>query len=237
MPEVRVQNILTDLAARLAAAPEAAAELTARRKAVSDELHRALDRMKEIEARVSGEVAAEADESGNRRFPNEAARAGEIARRLAADPEYQQCRAAADRLREELRGLDAEIERVQRRHQSDAALASVAAALFQAGRADLAEAALAAYGGDGRPQAGAGAQPREERGDGLQEAEVVVLAARMNDNGVVRAWCEAADGSRVAVFARDAAGSVLLNSRGRRVRARCRRVDRGLYAVEASLVG
>jgi predicted transcriptional regulator len=143
-----MRETLAEIARRLREAPNLAEELALKRGAVSDRLHKILDEIKIREIETAGAVAAEDDGNGKKKHPNEQARLAEAQRRLAADKEYQALKAEADELRKELRLLDAEIERVSRRHRSDANLAYLAASLISAGMREDAEAVLAAYGAE-----------------------------------------------------------------------------------------
>jgi hypothetical protein len=232
-----------------------------RRGELSDRLHRTLDVMKEIEAQTAGEVASETDGNGGKRWPNEAARNAEIQRRLAADAGYQALRAEADRLRQELRAADAEIEQVGRRHRSDANMAYLVASLLGAGLRAEAEAVLAAYGAKQEapeepqaqaeaepPKADAQAEPKAQepktepqaqgqgqapKADGLETGTFTVLEVRAGKSeGTVRAYCEGPDG-KTAVYAKNGAAKVLSGAAGRKVEVRFHRLDKGLFAVEA----
>lgn len=221
MTEAR--KVLTEIARRLGEAPDRAAELTLRRAEISDRLHRVLDGLKQREAEVAGQVASEKNGDGKPKFPNEQARQAEAQRRLAADQDYQNLRQEADRLRQELRQLDAEIERVSRRHRSDAGIAYLAASLLAAGMREEFEAVLRAYGTP-TPEAGA------EKTDGLEEGVFRVLETKTSEKGVLRAWCEGPEG-KVAVYAKGETAKALEESRGKEVKVRFRRLDKGLYAV------
>lgn len=235
-----MREILCEVAKRLGEAPDRAAELVLKRAEVSDALHRVLDSIKQKEAEVAGEVAAERNGDGKPKFPNEASRNAETARRLQADASYREAKAEADRLRAELREIDAEIERAGRRHWSDANLAYLAANLLAAGMREEFEAVLKAYAGapagaeaEAEAKAEAKAEARVEAGgNGLETGTFRVLEARANEKGVVRAWCEGPEG-RVAVFAKDGAAKALSGAVGKRVTVRFRRLDKGLFAVSA----
>ncbi|MEW6447459.1 MAG: hypothetical protein AB1426_05155 [Bacillota bacterium] len=248
MAEIR--EILTEVCARLGQLPDAAANLLDRRKAAGDALHRALDAVKEIEARVAGQVAQETDGNGGRKYPNEQARQAEIARRLAANREYQAAKAEVERLRAEVNALDVEIERVGRRHRSDANLVYLVASLFQAGRADLAEAALVAYG-QAKPEpqeaplppeltagdpGGEPALPHDGPQVGLITCRLKVLEVRENDRGTVRAWCKTGFNGHTAVFAKGQVAEVLRGAAGRIVEVEGKRLDKGIYAVKVRAV-
>lgn len=254
-----MKDILQAMAKRLGEAPSLAAELTRRRAEVSDSFHRALDRVREIETRTGGEVAGLRNGDGKPVYGNEAARAAEIARRLAADREHQAVRQEADRLRRELAELDARIEETGRRHRSDANLVYLVASLVGAGLRPEAEAVLAAYA-EGcasqvvvppvkeapipwdapaetppapeeppRPQ-----EPAPARGEGdLAEGTFRVLEARPGKSpDTVRAWCEGPDGKKVAVFGKNGTARALMGAVGKRVTIRYRQLDKGLFATK-----
>ena len=106
-------------------------------------------------------------------FPNEKARQAEMVRRLAQDASYQALRAEADRLRQEVRAVDAEMEQVSRRHRSDCQVAYLAASLLGVGL--RAEAVLAAYGSEPEapeePQAQAAPEPPKTQAEPKPEAQ------------------------------------------------------------------
>ena len=238
-----LRECLVDITARLAAAPTEAARLVKERGEASDAFHRALDALKELEARVAGEVAAERNGDGKPKYPNEASRNAEIARRLAADQDYQALKAEADRLRLQVRELDARIEEVSRRHRSDCRMADLATALLSAGLREEALAVLEAYAqglvGRGEEsaeaQVQANAQGQDNTQDGLAEGTFKVLEARANEKGVVRAWCEGPQG-KVALYAKNGAAKALQGAVGKRVKARYRALDKGLFAVAVEVI-
>ncbi|WP_027717404.1 hypothetical protein [Desulfovirgula thermocuniculi] len=244
-----MREILVQIAYRLGEAPNKAAELTLRRGEINDQLHKALDALKETEARVAGEVAAERNGDGRPLYPNEQARQAEIARRLAADQDYQALRQEADRLRQVLREIDARIEETGRRHRSDCQMASLVAAMLNAGLREEALAVLGAYAeglkaGQGeKPGEGQGTQGQDDTqnaqgqdgAQGLAEGTFKVLEARANDKGVVRAWCEGPQG-KVALFAKNGAAKILQAAVGKRVKAHYRALDKGLFAVAVEVV-
>ncbi|RPF42016.1 hypothetical protein EDD75_2237 [Thermodesulfitimonas autotrophica] len=235
-----MREVLCEIATRLSSAPDRAAELTLKRAEISDRLHQALDSLKAREAEVAGAVAAERNGDGKPKFPNEASRNAETNRRLQADASYQQAKAEADRLRAELRQLDAEIERVGRRHRSDANLAYLAANLLAAGMRGEFEAVLKAYGGvQAEAEAKAEAQDRPEAEVKKPEAErdvetgtFTVTEARLTSKGVLRAYCEGPDG-KVAVYAKNGVAKVLSGAVGGKVSVKFKRLDKGLFALEA----
>lgn len=244
-----MKDILEAVVRRLGEAPALAGELVRRRAETSDLLHRALDRVKEIETRTGGEVAAARNGEGKPTFANEASRNAEVARRLAADREYQAARQEADRLRKELAELDARIEETGRRHRSDANLVYLVASLVGAGLRSEAEVVLAAYAEGCATQTGilpeaaapGGAEPvqAEEpapaKGDDLLEGTFKVLEARSGKSpGTVRAWCEADDGTKVAVFGKNGTAKALSAAVGKRVTIRYRKLDKGLFAVKVA---
>lgn len=163
MPDIR--EVLAGIAARLGGAPDRAAALIKERAGASDRLHRALGAMEEFEAKIAGEVAAEKDGNGRPAFPNGAARKAGVLRRLAADPEYRALKEEADAARMRLRELDAGIERASLRHKSDVVITHLAAALIGAGKAETAEAVLAAYHSAGADAGGSANANGTDAGD------------------------------------------------------------------------
>lgn len=254
-----MKGVLEQVARRLGETPVLAAELTRRRAAVSDALHRVLDRVREIETRTGGEVAGLRNGDGRPVYANEAARNAEVAQRLAGDRAYQQARQEADRLRKELAALDARLEEVGRRHRSDANMAYLLASLLTVGLREEAEAALAAYAAGcaapaetppleeaaipwDAPEAlpaqaekpvPAQQEPVPAKGESdLAEGTFKVLEARAGKSpDTVRAWCEGPDGKAV-VYAKNGVGRALMAAVGKRVTIRFRRLDKGLFATK-----
>lgn len=187
---MEIRQVLEELAERLRRAPGRAEELVLERGEVSDRLHRALDEMKVREAEIAGEVAAEEGENGKKRFPNEAARNAETNRRLAQDETYQTLKTEVEELRLLLRKMDAEIERVSRSHRSDANIAYLVAALYQAGKSDLAEVVLQAYGRAAR------------EGETREEIFAVNKMKPTTKEGVYAVYCTA-KGKEVVLYAKE----------------------------------
>lgn len=247
----QMREVLETIARRLGQAPSLAAELTRRRAETSDLLHRVLDRVKEIEVRVGGEVASVKNGDGKPLFANEAARNAEAARRLASDRAYQEARAEADRLRRELAELDARIEETGRRHRSDANLVYLVASLVSADMREVAEATLAAYAegcaaqaAEAMPQDAPGAPPAQAqesaraqepapaKGEDLAEGTFRVLEVRPGKSeGTVRAWVEGSEG-KVALFAKNSVAKALAGAIGKEVRVKYRKLDKGLFATK-----
>jgi len=230
-------EVLTEIAARLREAPDALAALTRRRAEASDALHRALEEARRIEVKVAGEVAGEV-ELGRPKYGNEAARNAEIQRRLAGDQAYQRIQGEVTRLREELRVIDADLELTKARFRSDNNVLFLAACLAQANRLEDAEAVLAAYGAPGtpkgaqEPQSAARTEAAPPQADGLETGVFAVLEARTTGTGAVRAYCQGADGAKVAVYGKNGTGKALSGAVGKRVQVRFRRGDKGLIAVD-----
>lgn len=252
-----MKDVLEAIVRRLGEIPAVAGELVRRRAELSDALHCALDRIKLIETQVGGEVAAVRNGDGKPVYANETARNAEVARRLAGDREYQAARQEADCLRKELAELDARIEEIGRRHRSDANVVYLVASLVGAGLRPEAEAVLAAYAEGCALQApaaetGPAAQAEEAAAqteepaalkesspakgeDDLAEATFRVLEVRPGKSeGTVRAWCEAEDGTKVAVFGKNGIAMALSAAVGKRVTIRYRKLDKGLFAVKVA---
>lgn len=248
-----MREVLIDIAKRLGEVPTLSGELVKKRAEVSDTLHKNLDSMKEREVQVAGAVASEKNGDGKCVYPNEQARQAEFARRLQADTEYQNVKAEVDRLRQELRELDARIEETGRRHRSDSNMACLVASLLGAGLKEDAEAVLTAYAGgtgmaaevedagktvehDSHAEApakpAAPETPAPSGGEDLETGVFKVLEARPGKNeGTIRAYVEGTEG-KVALYAKNGAGKALAAAVGRTVEAKYRRLDKGLYAVQ-----
>jgi hypothetical protein len=253
-----MQDVLVEVVGRLKDAGERMAQLVLKRAETSDRLHKLLDAMKTVETEVAGQVAAEDDRNGKKRYPNEAARNAEIQARLATNPEYRAMREQVDVLRRELWTLDAEIERAKQQARADNNLVYLVGGLIQGGRWEMAEAVLKAYGTaqapttNGTPKANGGngrehhlqnfanavnavanghAAPKAETRTDTEEIAVEVLEVRPGSKeGVYRFWCETDDGKQ-AVFAKNSVAEKLMKSLGRKVVVKARKLDNGLFAV------
>ncbi|MGQ9532574.1 MAG: hypothetical protein ACUVTQ_07195 [Desulfotomaculales bacterium] len=246
-----MQEVLVEVAVRLKDAGERMAQLVLKRAETSDRLHKLLDAMKTVETEVAGQVAAETNGNGGKKYPNEAARNAEVQARLAANQEYQAMRQQVDVLRQQLWQLDAEIEKAKQQARADNNLVYLVAGLIQGGRWEMAEAVLAAYrketpkaNGNGREQhlqnfanavnAVANGTPAQEQkaGSDTLEAVVTVLEVRPGSKpGVIRAYCQTQDGDKVAVYGKNGAGKKPAASVGEVVTVRYRELDKGWFAV------
>lgn len=244
-----MREVLVDIAKRLGEAPALCGELVRKRAEISDTLHKNLDSMKEREVQVAGAVASERNGDGKPVYPNEQARQAEIARRLQTDTGYQFVKGKVERLRQELRELDARIEETGRKHRSDSNMAYLVASLLGAGLKEDAEAVLAAYAEGSRTAAveddadhdsrndapakpGAPGTPAPSGGGDLETGIFNVLEVRPGKSeGTIRAYVEGPEG-KVALYAKNGAGKALAAAVGRTVEAKYRRLDRGLYAVQ-----
>ncbi|MTI80003.1 MAG: hypothetical protein FH758_03810 [Firmicutes bacterium] len=71
--------------------------------------------------------------------------------------------------------------------------------------------------------------------DNLEKADIKVLEARETKKGSVRAWCQFEDGHKEGVFAKNGAGKTLLQSTGKEVSIKYRRMEENVaFAVFAS---
>jgi len=235
-----MREVLCKIVKRLGEAPALSGSLIEKRAEIADSLHKNLDSLKEKEIDAAGAVATERSKDGRPVFPNEAVRGAEILRRLKADSEYQNIREEADRLRLQLRKHDARIEETRQRHQSDSNVADMVSSMLRVGLKDEAAAVLAAYSD---PQESASKESNSEKTsedkdipekmDGDLETGVFhVLETRPGRReGTIRAYVEAQDGTRTALYAKNGAGQTLAAAIGKEVEAQYRRLDKGLYAV------
>ncbi len=134
------------------------------------------------------------------------------------------------------------------REEALAALEAYAQGL--AGQGDEPAEAQAEGQGQGQPEAQANASAQgqanaetqanaqgQDNTQGLAEGTFKVLEARPgNSPGVVRAWCEGPQGQKVALYAKNGAAKALQGAVGKRVKARYRALDKGLYAVAVEVV-
>lgn len=97
-------------------------------------------------------------------------------------------------------------------------------------------AALAAQAQAGQDQAPAQAQATAQNGDGTETGTFTVLETRAGKSpGTVRAYCQAADGNKVAVYAKNGNGQVLAGAVGKTVNVKYRQGDKGLIALNVQV--
>lgn len=74
-------------------------------------------------------------------------------------------------------------------------------------------------------------------GDGTQSGIFTVLEARPGKSeGTIRAYCQAEDGQKVAVYGKNGNGQALAGNIGKQVNIRFRHLDKGLFAVSVQPV-
>lgn len=234
-------EVLSELVRRMAEAPKVAEALVKQRGEASDALHRALEAAKEIEVTVGGQVANERGRDGRPVYGNSAQRAAEEFARLSKNGNWKKLQEEIDQQRVALRMCDAQLESLRLQAKADEALIGLATGLINAGRLEEAESILDAYAGQGAEgQAGevrnAPQAPAPEN-KGTETGVFTVLEARVSnpEKGTIRAFCEADDGSKYAVFGKNGVGTTLAGAVGRRVKIRYRQADKGLYAVAAEV--
>jgi len=216
---------------RIQGTPNRASQLVQERGEVCDRLHMLLDRQKTIEVQVAGDVASERGTDTKPIFPNEALRRAEESRRLAASAEYQQVLQDVDQARKRLREVDAELESVQRRHASDLAVIGLVTALMNAGKLEDAEVALAAYAGEDAVETAAKGAAETAAGEDDTVTATVLEVRHGKNAGIIRAWCELADGRNAAIYGKNGIGQALASAVGKKVRVRVRAGNAGLIAL------
>jgi len=68
--------------------------------------------------------------------------------------------------------------------------------------------------------------------NGLQTGVFRVLEARETPSGAIRAYCQAEDGNKVAVFGKNGIGKTLIASIEKEVKIEYRKGDKGLIAIK-----
>ncbi|HHW43550.1 MAG TPA: hypothetical protein GXX25_07030 [Desulfotomaculum sp.] len=155
--------------------------------------------------------------------------------------------------RADFAGAEAALEKARADHGSYVAMANLLAAYVQAGRDTTAlETAIAQALGiavqpvqpvqapvQAQPQAPAQQPPAQNgQGNGLETGTFTVLEVRSGKSpGVVRAYCQAIDGTKHAVYAKNGAGQALAGAVGKTVEIKYRQGDRGLIALDVRLAG
>ncbi|MFZ5633718.1 MAG: hypothetical protein ACOY40_12825 [Bacillota bacterium] len=219
-------------------------------------LYDTFEALKKHEVIISGQVALERKNS-QPAFPNEDMRKAEVVRRLEADPEYRELKERLQDARVNLAFAEAELEREKANHAGMVAMAGLLTAMVNAGRIDDVERfvleVLCAGGrsdkdpaqdsgkNNGLVSAGAGMSCGQDSTNGLEDSELqtgafMVLEARKSRPGTVRGYCQAADGNKVAVYAKNGHGQTLAGAVGGFVQVSYRRGNKGLIATSVKLV-
>jgi hypothetical protein len=219
-------------------------------------LHDTFEALKKHEVIISGQVASERKNS-QPAFPNEDMRKAEVVRRLETDPEYRELKERLQDARVNLAFAEAELEREKANHAGMVAVAGLLTALVNAGRIDDVERLVREVldvGGrsdkgpdqdsgknNGLVSAGAVQACGQAAANGPEDGELqtgafMVLEARESRPGTVRGYCQSADGSKVAVYAKNGPGQTLAGAVGGFVQVSYRRGSKGLIATSVKLV-
>lgn len=171
----------------------------------------------------------------------------DLAEAAKADPALKP---ELDRARAEYARAEAALEKARAEHQGLAALTQLLAAMTAAGRdANPIRLAIAKLLQDepaqvqeqqppAQQQAPAVPEQSADGGDGTATGAFTVLETRAGKSpGTVRAYCQAADGSRVAVYGKNGSGRALAGAVGKQVQVRYRQGDKGLIALDVRLAG
>jgi hypothetical protein len=235
--------MLTQLIKQAQALPREIESLTVEVARAKQDLHDLLQFKAEYEARVAGEVADETDGDGKKKYPNEQARKAEIFRRLSESEEWSKLELAVREARSKTVELEARLERARYEHRSTTTLLNLLAGAVQAGSQDILKQVLEGAEEARREQcmenfvkACSGELPKQEsngNGNGLKKAEVKVLEVRPGKSeGTIRAWCEAGNGEKVAVYAKNGTAKKLAGAVGSLVNVSYKELDAGWYAVK-----
>lgn len=218
--------------------------------------HDTFEALRKCEVLTSGQVASER-KSSQPAFPNEDTRKAEVLRCLESDGEYRKLKEQFQDARVNLAIAEAELEREKANHNGLVALLGFITAMVNAGKIDDAEKYAREILGFGNqdykvpaPENGktSGNAPAytdkafeqtaaavSEEGD-LQTGAFMVLEARESRPGTVRGYCLAADGNKVAVYAKNGHGQTLAGAVGGFVQVSYRKGDKGLIATSVKLV-
>lgn len=235
---------------RLATDPQTIAAMIIQRSAASDELHLQLDIIQEREVKIVGQVADRRKGDGSPVFPNRELREAEAQRILETDTDFIAAKNNADVARRELRQLDAAIESATRRNNSDQTIVNLITALLNTGKYQEVNEVVSVYQACGGVTNNSGIQQKTIQETQNQTtpinttnnvetgtvAVVTILEVRTTKPGTVRAYCQAEDGSKVPVFAKNGNAQALLGATGRKVVIKYQTVDRGWFAYEVQLV-
>ncbi|NHM25948.1 hypothetical protein G7K71_02765 [Desulfofundulus sp. TPOSR] len=159
-----------------------------------------------------------------------------------SSPELVKLHQELNQARAEYAASEAKLEALKARHAGAVALANLLAAMVQAGKDTVElEAAIAEALGEKQvppaKQGQADSQPAQnaQANDGTETGTFTVLEVRSGKSpGVVRAYCQAIDGTKHAVYAKNGAGQAL--TVGKMVKIRYRQGEKGLIALSVSPV-
>lgn len=178
----------------------------------------------------------------------------------ANSPELAKLHQELNAARTEYAASEAKLEALKARHAGAVALANLLAAMTQAGKdtAGLEAAVEAALNGQQAQKpavqpaqaAAQQAQPAQARpaaqqaqpngqgqNDGAATGTFKVLECRESKPGVVRAYCQAENGEKYPVFAKNGNAQVLAGAVGKQVEVRYRQGEKGLIALSVKLAG
>jgi len=179
------------------------------------------------------------------------ARVFEAAEKAKADPK---AKAALDEARAAYAQAEAALEKAKAEHAGLVVLAQLLAAMTQAGKdTNPIRQAIVNLLKDEPAQTQEPQSPAQQQTpavpaqapiqqpantDGTETGTFTVLEARPGKSpGTVRAYCQAADGSKYAVYAKNGSGQALAGAVGRRVTVKYRQGDKGLIALDVRLAG
>ena len=170
-----------------------------------------------------------------------------------SSPELAKLHQELNQARAEWAAADARLESLKARHAGAVALANLLAAYVQTGKdtAGLEAAVEAALNGQQAQKPAvqpAPAQPAQQaqpngqvaqgQNEGTATGTFTVTEARATKTpGVVRAYCLAEDGSKVAVYGKNGNGQTLAQAVGKRVQVKYRQGEKGLIALSVRLAG
>jgi len=213
-------------------------------------LYELAEMQKRVEAEIAAEVANEKNGDGKPAFPNEAARQGEISRRVLASEKWRQLKRDVDEARKAWWEAEAKLERMKLEHRTAIALLDVVAGAIRAGKApEEAESLLAVVSeapaskpseNGGKPTASTNDTTSNgngsTNGNGLKQAVVRVLEARPGKSeGTLRVSAEDVEtGEMQVIYAKNSVAEKLAKAIGRRVKVEYREMDRGWFAVKVA---
>lgn len=240
-------EVLNQMVNRLGQDPHAIAELVKKRSLCSDQLHNSLNTMREREINLAGYVADRRKQDGSLVFPNQDLRAAETLRLLAIDNDYQTAKTFVDETRQQLREFDSELEMIGRRNNADQKIIALVTAYISNGMQQEANSILNAYMSEEITSAAAIQNTVENavnqtirsgnQNSVATDGVFLVLEARPSRSPeTIRAYCEGTDGRKVAVYAKNGNGQMLVRSLGKRVKIECTPGDKGLFAYKVEPV-
>ncbi|KJS03663.1 MAG: hypothetical protein VR68_00695 [Peptococcaceae bacterium BRH_c4a] len=135
-----------------------------------------------------------------------------------------------------------ESERLKNCLQGNISILNLCAAFINSGKAEqlgeilspVAQVKMSAENPEKKTEELQGSKQEEHgKDEGLEINTFTVLEVKGIPEEGTRAWCKMPDGQKIAVYSEGETAAVFLNAKGLEVKARVRRIERGLFAEDA----